>query len=109
MKKISTDPENFFETIDQYLSANTKEISSSGLEEIISKVRSKTGLEEDIATEIVKSFFEETRSAMLRSDMVSFPGFGKFYIANPGNKTSKKRIFCKFAPFKQYIKSINGK
>lgn len=109
MKEISTNPEDFFETIDQYLSSTTKEISSKGLEEIISKVRSRTGLSEDIATEIIKKTFEEIRSAMLRKDIVSFPGFGKFYIANPENKTSKKRIFCKFAPYKKYIKSINGK
>lgn len=109
MKKVIPTAEEFYPDIDEYLATNTRSITSLGLEEFILRVRARTGVDEKIAAEITKIFFEEIRSSMLRGDIVTIRGLGKFSISSPKNKTSKKKTFASFKPYKKLIGRLNDK
>lgn len=108
-KKELPSEEDFYPDVDDYLAQNTRSITSKGLEEFILRVRARTGLDEKIATEITKIFFEEIRSSMLQGDIVTIRGLGKFSVASPKNKTSKKKTFCRFKPYKKLTERLNDK
>lgn len=99
----------FFPGIDEYLLSidNKKSVTAKGLEEFIATVQVKTGLNKQISTMIVKYFFHEIRSSMLRGNTVAIRGLGKFYISNPRYSKYKERVFPTFKPYKQLVRKLN--
>lgn len=99
----------FYPDIYDYLESiqNSKSVSAKGLEDIAHRVRAHTGLDYDVSLDIVKHFFQEIRNVMLRGDMVSLTGLGKFYISSPRSSNNIKQIFPKFEPYKQLIDKLN--
>lgn len=97
----------FYPDVDEYLALNTRPITSTGLEEYILRVCAATGMSKTIASQLTIIFFEEIRYAMLRGDIVTLRGLGKFTIANPKNNTSKRKVFAKFKPYKSFIGKMN--
>lgn len=99
---------NFLPDIHDYLeSINTsKSVSAKGLEDLVFRVRAKTGLNTDICTAIVSLFFHEIRNSMLKGDIVTIRGLGKLYVSSPKHK-NKKRVFPKFKPYKKLIRRMN--
>lgn len=99
---------NFYPDIEEYLESTTnkKSVSSKGLDELVYRVRAATGLDYDIAQQIVRLYFQEIRNAMLRGDVVALKGLGKFFVSSPlhGNE---ERIFPKFEPYKSLADRLN--
>jgi len=99
---------DFYPDIEEYLESTTnkKSVSSKGLEELVFKVRAATGLDYDVAQQLVRHFFQEIRNAMLRGDIVVLRGLGKFFVSSPlhGNK---EHIFPKFEPYKSLSDRLN--
>ena len=99
---------DFYPDIHEYLESveNSRSVSAKGLEEIIFKVRASTGLSYDVSAALVKHFFQEVMNGMLRGDIVTLKGLGKFYVSSPktGNKTV---IFPKFEPYHKLVKELN--
>lgn len=82
-------------------------VSSKGLEELIFKIRSITGLSEETCSDIISLFFEEIRNGILRGEIIELRGFGKFYVACPKNKITKNRVVARFRPAPLLIKKLN--
>jgi hypothetical protein len=99
---------DFYPDIEEYLESTTnkKSVSSKGLDELVYRVRAATGLDYDVAQQIVRLYFQEIRNAMLRGDVVALKGLGKFFISSPlhGNK---EQIFPKFEPYKALSDRLN--
>ena len=94
--------------IDEYLENvdTVRSVSSKGLEELVFKVRAKTGLDIEVCEAIVAGFFQEIRNTILRGDIVKINGLGRFFVAGPcsGNK---ERVFPKFITSKTLKKAMN--
>jgi hypothetical protein len=99
----------FYPDIHDYLESvdNSKSVKTSSLGDIALKIRAHTGISKDASELILKHFFQEIRSAMLRGDVVSMKGFGKFFVSSPQVSGNKKRIFPKFRPHKPLIRQLN--
>ncbi len=99
---------DFYPDIHHYLESveNSRSVSAKGLEEIIFKVRASTGLSYDVSSSLVKHFFQEVMNGMLRGDIVTLKGLGKFYVSSPktGNKST---IFPKFEPYHRLVEELN--
>lgn len=97
----------FYPDIYEYLDStdNASSVSAKGLEELIYKVRAGTGLDYDIASDVVRYFFQEVRNAMLRGEVVSLKDLGKFLIFGSGSE--RRAIIVKFKPFKRFSKKLN--
>ena len=108
--QVNVKKSNFLPDIHAFLETikSNKDVSTRGLEEIIFRVRSKTGLNVEICETIVNMFFNELRNSMLRGDIVTIRGLGKFYISSPICSKNKERVFPKFKPYKKLIKRMNG-
>ena len=92
--------------IDEYFETTTTSISVSsfGLDELIAKIRCSTGLSFEAVNIITRLFFETLRNEMLKGNIIVIANFGKFLVASPKNKSSKKRIFAIFKPFKKNVR-----
>lgn len=102
LPKLLPGIEEYLESID-----NKKSVTAKGLEDFVIQVQIKTGLNQQISTTIVKAFFQEIRNSMLRGDIVTIRGLGKFYISSPKSTKNKERVFPVFKPYKQLIKKLN--
>lgn len=100
---------DFYPDIYEYLDStdNTRSVSSKDLDELIYKVRAATGLDYDIASNLVRYFFQEIRNSMLKGDIVTLRGLGKFMVSSPINTGNKQNIFAKFEPYKQFSEKLN--
>jgi len=96
--ELLPDIEEYLESVDE-----NAPVSPKGLDELIYKVRASTGLSKDTCSILITLFFQEIRNQMLRGNIISLKGFGKFLIA----KRSKK-IFPKFKPSKWLKNKLNG-
>lgn len=103
--------EDLLPDIHEYLeTADTrKAVSSKGLEEMVYRICSRTGLDKAIAATIVSMFFHEIRNSMLRGDEVALRGLGKFLVSSPRNTQNKKRVFAKFKTYRKFKKKLNDK
>jgi len=103
------DDSDFYDDIHKYLeyAENNKSVNIKGFEELPYQIMAHTGVSAEVAKLILKSYFQEIRNVMLRGDIASIEGFGKFYIPSPKNEITKKFIFVKFKPYKQFLKKIN--
>jgi len=86
---------------------NSKSVKISHLNDIVLKVRAHTGLSEEAANIVVKRLFQEIRNAMLRGEIVTFRGFGKFFVLSPKITGSKRKIKPKFKPSPQLLMKVN--
>jgi hypothetical protein len=82
---------------------NKKSVTLHGLEDFAYEVQIRTGLTYEISSIIVKMFFQELRSSMLRGDMITIRNFGKLFISSPKFSKNKKRVFPVFKPYKSLI------
>lgn len=100
---------SFLPTIHDYLDSidNKKSVSAKDLEEFVEQVQIKTGLDYDTSALIVKNFFQEIRNSMLRGEIITLRGLGKFFIASPLTNSTKKRVFPSFKPYKKLIEKLN--
>ncbi|HVI41602.1 MAG TPA: HU family DNA-binding protein [Anaerovoracaceae bacterium] len=103
-------PVEFLPDISQYLEQleSTKSVTAKGLEEIIYRMHASTGISKEACMIVIKIYFQEIRSAILRGDKVVLAGLGKFILASPKNSGNKKRVFPKFKPYKTLIKRMNN-
>lgn len=99
----------YYQGIDTHLEQinNERSISINGLDELIVKIKAKTGLSLEESEIVVRWFFQEIRNSMLRGDIVILAELGKFFISSPKTSKNKIRIFPKFKLFKKVIKKIN--
>ena len=51
-------------------------------EELISKIASQAGLEEDEVARIIKIFIKEIKDRLDRNETVDIPGFGNFTVGD---------------------------
>lgn len=93
---------DYLETLD-----NRKSVSVQNLEYIIFEVQVRTGLNWKTSSLLVKMFFHEIRNSMLRQEVVTFRGLGKFFISSPKSSANKKRVFPVFKPYKNLTKRLN--
>lgn len=105
---IKNEPE-FHPDIYDYLESveNSKSINVNGFEELIYKIRAHTGLSFEASSLVLKHFFQDIRSAMLRGDIVALSGFGKFFISSPKNTNNKQKIFAKFKAYPPLSNKLN--
>ena len=88
---------DFYDDIHKFLDSteNSKSVNAKGFDRLIFKIMANTGVSCEVATIILKAFFQEIRNAMLRGDVVYLKDFGRFYISSPKSGKSK-RTFPKF-------------
>ena len=94
--------EEYLETVD-----NKKSITAQGLEEFVTQVQLKTGLDKATSKIVVQAFFQEIRNSMLRGDVVTLRRLGKFFVSSPRNSKNKERVFPVFKPYNQLIRKLN--
>lgn len=100
--------DDFLPGIDEYLNElPSKKVSSKGLEEVIARVRAKTGLSSRICDFIVSSFFQEIRTNMLKGNIIALQKLGNLFITSPLLGTTSEMIFAKFKPSATLTKKMN--
>lgn len=101
----------FLPGINEYLESvdSSSAISSKGLEEMVFNVRAKTGLAPDVCSAIVSYFFQEIQNEVLRGNVVTIKGLGKFVVSSPKVTSTKERVFVKFIPYKSLIRKLNDR
>ena len=90
---------DFYDDIYEFLESTDikKSVDVKDFDDLIHKIRAKTELSYDASYLVLKYFFQEIRSCMLRGDTVTLGEFGKFFISRP--KTgNKQKVFPKFKP-----------
>jgi hypothetical protein len=84
-------------------------ISAKGLDELVYKIHAYTGVGYDVAREIVRLFFTEIRSGILRGDTVMLAQFGKFYPALFPLSNGKKSLFPRFKAYTELSNRVSDK
>lgn len=102
--------EKFFPDIFEHFdnSENKKSVTCRGLEEYVLRLSAATGLSKEISKEITRLLFQEMRNAMIRGEVVTIRGIGKFLLAKPSNSSNKKKVFAKFKPYPKLLKKMNN-
>lgn len=103
-----SEPE-FYPDIHEYLEStdNSKSVSIKHVEEIAYYIRAHTDLSIDASKLLLKYFFQEVRSNMMKGNVVILRRFGKFFISSPRVTGNKERVFPKFEPSAELIDAIN--
>lgn len=101
----------FYPDIDDYLGkvSNHQAVTTQGLEDLIKRVESFTGLSSEAATIVVRTYFQEIRNAVLKGEEVLLTGIGKLYINSPSVSKNKKAVTLKFVMNKGLKNKLNGK
>lgn len=104
----STQPrlEDLLPGIEAYLEENSKITSLPGLEDLVLRVRAKTGLEKNVCVAVICLLFTEIRNSILRDDIITVRNFGRLYVASPTNTKNKKHVFPKYVPSIKIINSL---
>lgn len=100
---------DFYPDIYEYLEGadNSKNVKVNNLEDIYLKIRAHTALSREASRELLKWFFQEIRSAMLRGDEVYLRKFGKFRLSSPVTTKNKRKVFLEFKPYENLVNKIN--
>lgn len=99
---------NFLPDINEYLEQidDNLPIELRNLDELLFKIRASTGLDIDSIKIIVRTFFQEIRTQVLKGNIIQIKSLGKMFVGCP--KTGNKiKIFIKFKPSKRLIRKIN--
>jgi len=104
MKKpeLLPDIEAYLDSVDHDLP-----VSTVGLERIEGAIIAKTKLNEFDSKTILRLFFQEIRTQLLKKSLVDIRTLGRFYISSPATSNNSKKIFVKFKPKKSLIKKLN--
>lgn len=82
-------------------------VTTENLDELIALIQSSTGLNKESSEIILRLFFQEIRTQVLKGNSVTIKGFGKFYITSPKTNNNKKKIYPTFKPSKELITNLN--
>ena len=95
--------------ITEYLESldDNSPVTVTDLDELVAKIQASTGLNEDSSAIILRLFFQEIRSQVLKGNTVALKGLGRFFISSPKVNSNKKKIYPTFKPFKELVASLN--
>ena len=82
-------------------------VTLDGLDELVFKLHANSNISMDLCKVIIRSFFQEIRTSMLKGDVVSLRGFGSFYVSSPLVTGNKVQVFAKFDPHKGLMDKLN--
>lgn len=94
--------------IDQYNSENYdgQSVTIENLDLLIYKIVARTGLSYYQVGIIVKLYFNEIRTEILKGKIVNITSLGKFKIQLQNNKKYKYKILLKFKSSKNFLKKV---
>lgn len=100
---------DFYPDINHFLEStdNAYSVSSKGMEELVFKVRALTGLDYDVSKSMVRYFFQEIRNSMLRGEIVTLRGLGRFLISSPAVSNNIRSVFPRFKLYRKFSRKLN--
>jgi nucleoid DNA-binding protein len=104
-------PPRLLPNIDAYLESTEfgRPISSTGIEHLRAAIVSHTSLSEDAADAVLRLFFHEIRSAMLKGEAVTLRCLGSFLISSPKTTNNMWKIFPRFRASTILRRRLNGR
>ena len=100
----------FFPNIDEYNAENydRQSVTLENLDYLIYKIVARTGLTYDQVSIIVRIYFNEVRTQVLKGKTVSFGDLGKIFIKLQSSKRSKDKIslLIKFKATRRFLKKV---